>query len=103
MDCSLVSVRDRVSVAVLPAVSPVKALTWSWLPETCPNWSRLNKRSAKKPGSTSRQSLLTPQISVPFSNFRKGLAPPPAFFTRTPQRYKNRTCLRRLLKRRSAI
>ena len=34
---------------------------------------------------------------------RKDLARPPAFFTTTPQRYKKWTCLRRLLKRRSAI
>ena len=85
------------------SVSPVKASTWSWLPETRPNWSRLHKESAKKRGSTSRQSLLTPQISVPSNNSRKGLARPPALFTTTPQRYKKRTRLRRLLKRCSAI
>jgi hypothetical protein len=57
----------------------------------------------KEMGGASRQSLLTPQISVPFRTSRKGLAQQPAFFTTTPPRYKNRTCLRRLLKRRSAI
>ena len=97
MDCSLVSARDQVSVAVLPAFRP-----WLRPGLGCPGRVQVDcLQSAKETGRHVDTVALDAADFSAVQQLSKGLARPPAFFTTTPQRYKSWTCLRRLLKRRT--